>query len=51
MSLLGELFVILLLMAPTRHSKKLYAWETAPVEDMALLLLCGDTEFKVRISR
>ncbi len=30
-----------------RHSKKLYAWETGPVEDMALLLLCGDAEFKV----
>ncbi|RPD63094.1 P-loop containing nucleoside triphosphate hydrolase protein [Lentinus tigrinus ALCF2SS1-6] len=29
------------------HSKKLYAWETAPVEDMALLLLCGDAEFKL----
>ncbi|KAI0778038.1 P-loop containing nucleoside triphosphate hydrolase protein [Trametes elegans] len=28
------------------HSKKLYAWETGPVEDMALLLLCGDAEFK-----
>ena len=33
-----------------RHSKKLYAWETGPVEDMALLLLCGDTEFKVRFN-
>ncbi|RDX56021.1 P-loop containing nucleoside triphosphate hydrolase protein [Lentinus brumalis] len=29
------------------HSKKLYAWETGPVEDMALLLLCGDAEFKL----
>ncbi|TBU35097.1 P-loop containing nucleoside triphosphate hydrolase protein [Dichomitus squalens] len=29
------------------HSKKLYAWETCPVEDMALLLLCGDAEFKL----
>ena len=26
----------------------MYAWETGPVEDMALLLLCGDAEFKVR---
>lgn len=30
-----------------RHSKKLYAWETGPVEDMALLLLCGEADFKV----
>lgn len=30
-----------------RHSKKLYAWETAPVDDLALLLLCGEAEFKV----
>ncbi|OBZ78804.1 putative helicase C15C4.05 [Grifola frondosa] len=29
------------------HSKKLYAWETGPVDDLALLLLCGDTEFKL----
>ncbi|KAI0651707.1 P-loop containing nucleoside triphosphate hydrolase protein [Trametes meyenii] len=29
------------------HSKKLYAWETGPVEDMALLLLCGDADFKL----
>ncbi|KAI9057120.1 P-loop containing nucleoside triphosphate hydrolase protein [Trametes sanguinea] len=29
------------------HSKKLYAWETGPVEDLALLLLCGDAEFKL----
>ncbi|KAI8995492.1 P-loop containing nucleoside triphosphate hydrolase protein [Trametes punicea] len=29
------------------HSKKLYAWETGPVDDMALLLLCGDAEFKL----
>ncbi|KAH9944510.1 P-loop containing nucleoside triphosphate hydrolase protein [Epithele typhae] len=32
------------------HSKKLYAWETGPVEDMALLLLCGDAEFKLMAS-
>ncbi|KAF9044866.1 P-loop containing nucleoside triphosphate hydrolase protein [Hymenopellis radicata] len=29
------------------HSRKLYAWETAPVEELALLLLCGDVEFKL----
>lgn len=32
----------------SRHSKKLYVWETSPVNDHALLLLCGDVEFKVR---
>ena len=30
-----------------RHSKRLYAWETGPVDDLALLLLCGDCESKV----
>ena len=30
-----------------RQSKKLYAWETSPVNNMALLLLCGDCEVKV----
>ncbi|KAJ7235880.1 P-loop containing nucleoside triphosphate hydrolase protein [Mycena haematopus] len=29
------------------HSKKLYAWETGPVDDVALVLLCGDTDFKL----
>jgi len=29
------------------HSKKLYAWETSPVDDLAILLLCGDSEFKI----
>jgi len=29
------------------HSKKLYAWETGPVDDVALLLLCGDADFKL----
>ncbi|KAJ7727845.1 P-loop containing nucleoside triphosphate hydrolase protein [Mycena maculata] len=29
------------------HSKKLYAWETAPVDDLAMLLLCGDADFKL----
>ncbi|KAI0002050.1 P-loop containing nucleoside triphosphate hydrolase protein [Russula vinacea] len=28
------------------HSKKLYVWETSPVDDVALLLLCGDCNFK-----
>ena len=31
-----------------RQSKKLYAWETGPVDDVALVLLCGDADFKVR---
>lgn len=30
-----------------RQSKKLYAWETAPVDDLAILLLCGECDFKV----
>ncbi|KAL1693102.1 P-loop containing nucleoside triphosphate hydrolase protein [Schizophyllum commune] len=29
------------------HSKKLYAWETSPVDDMAIALLCGDQDFKL----
>ncbi|KAF9654251.1 P-loop containing nucleoside triphosphate hydrolase protein [Thelephora ganbajun] len=29
------------------HSKKLYAWETGPVDDLALVLLCGECEFKL----
>ncbi|KLO20229.1 P-loop containing nucleoside triphosphate hydrolase protein [Schizopora paradoxa] len=29
------------------QSKRLYAWETAPVDDLALVLLCGDAEFKL----
>ncbi|KII93254.1 hypothetical protein PLICRDRAFT_35442 [Plicaturopsis crispa FD-325 SS-3] len=29
------------------HSKKLYAWETSPVDDMAMLLLCGEADFKL----
>ncbi|KAF9270347.1 P-loop containing nucleoside triphosphate hydrolase protein [Marasmius fiardii PR-910] len=29
------------------QSKKLYAWETTPVDDMSLLLLCGEAEFKL----
>lgn len=30
-----------------RQSRKLYAWETAPVDDLAILLLCGEGDFKV----
>jgi len=30
-----------------RHSKKLYAWETGPADDIAMLLLCGETDFKL----
>lgn len=33
---------------PCRQSKKLYVWETGPVDDMAMLLLCGECDFKVR---
>lgn len=33
-----------------RQSKKLYAWETGPVDDLAMVLLCGEPEFKVCIS-
>ncbi|KAF8527986.1 P-loop containing nucleoside triphosphate hydrolase protein [Hysterangium stoloniferum] len=29
------------------QSKKLYAWETGPVDNMALVLLCGDCESKL----
>jgi len=29
------------------HSKKLYAWETGPVDDVSLLLLCGEVDFKL----
>ncbi|KAJ7786454.1 P-loop containing nucleoside triphosphate hydrolase protein [Mycena metata] len=29
------------------HSKKLYAWETGPVDDVAIALLCGDADFKL----
>ncbi|EAL23696.1 hypothetical protein CNBA3430 [Cryptococcus deneoformans B-3501A] len=33
------------------HSKRLYAWETGPVDDAALALLCGDiADFKVSAS-
>ncbi|KAJ8521412.1 hypothetical protein ONZ45_g1880 [Pleurotus djamor] len=29
------------------RSKKLYAWETGPVDDVALLLLCGEPDVKL----
>ncbi|KAK2461815.1 hypothetical protein APHAL10511_006278 [Amanita phalloides] len=29
------------------HSKKLYAWETGPVDDISVALLCGESDFKV----
>ncbi|THH20831.1 hypothetical protein EW146_g599 [Bondarzewia mesenterica] len=29
------------------HSKKLYAWETGPVDDITMLLLCGECDFKL----
>ncbi|PCH33517.1 pre-mRNA-splicing factor ATP-dependent RNA helicase prp22 [Wolfiporia cocos MD-104 SS10] len=30
-----------------RQSKKLYAWETGPVDDVGLVLLCGEADFKL----
>lgn len=34
------------------QSKKLYAWETGPVDDRALALFCGDNpDFKVSLDR
>ncbi len=27
----------------------MYAWETGPVDDLALVLLCGDADFKVSV--
>ncbi|OAX44745.1 P-loop containing nucleoside triphosphate hydrolase protein [Rhizopogon vinicolor AM-OR11-026] len=29
------------------HSKKMYAWETGPIDDLAIVLLCGESEFKL----
>jgi len=29
------------------QSKKMYAWETGPVDDLALVLLCGEADFKL----
>ncbi|CAK5264969.1 unnamed protein product [Mycena citricolor] len=29
------------------HSKRLYVWETSPIDDLALVLLCGDVDFKL----
>ncbi|KAI0702499.1 P-loop containing nucleoside triphosphate hydrolase protein [Cytidiella melzeri] len=29
------------------QSKRTYAWETGPVDDLSLVLLCGDAEFKL----
>ncbi|KAG1716543.1 hypothetical protein ID866_595 [Astraeus odoratus] len=29
------------------HSKKLYAWEATPVDDLTILLVCGDIDFKL----
>ncbi|KAG1755151.1 P-loop containing nucleoside triphosphate hydrolase protein [Suillus paluster] len=29
------------------HSKKMYAWETGPIDDLAIVLLCGECEFKL----
>ena len=33
--------------AVDRQSKRMYAWEVGPVDDLALLLLCGEPDFKV----
>jgi ATP-dependent RNA helicase DHX29 len=29
------------------HSKKLYAWETGLADDLSLVLLCGEQDFKL----
>lgn len=29
------------------HSKRLYVWETGPVDDAAILLLCGECDFRL----
>lgn len=29
------------------YSKKMYAWETGPIDDLAIVLLCGESEFKI----
>ena len=47
MCALSPLFPVLAADESFRHSKKLYAWETGPVDDLAMLLLCGETDFKV----
>lgn len=33
------------------QSRKLYAWETGPVDDLALILLCGEADTKVSVCR
>lgn len=35
------------ILTSNRHSKKLYAWETGPVDDVAMFLLCGECDFRV----
>jgi len=32
------------------QSKRLYAWETGPVDDRALALLCGEADFRISAS-
>jgi len=32
------------------QSKRLYAWETGPVDDRALALLCGEADFRLSAS-
>lgn len=45
--LIYQMILTLKYITSSRHSKKLYAWETGPAEDISLLLLCGECDFKV----
>jgi len=44
---LSEFGVNYLMYFTIMQSKKLYAWETGPIDNLALLLLCGDSEVKL----
>ncbi|KIJ45644.1 hypothetical protein M422DRAFT_75059 [Sphaerobolus stellatus SS14] len=44
---LSEFGVSYLAYFTVMQSKKLYAWETGPIDNLALMLLCGDSEFKL----
>lgn len=43
----GDLGAGYLMYFTIMQSKRLYAWETAPVDDLAIILLCGEAEFKL----
>ncbi|KIL70700.1 hypothetical protein M378DRAFT_194963 [Amanita muscaria Koide BX008] len=44
---LADLDVNYLAYFTVMHSKKLYVWETGPVDDLSLILLCGEPDFKL----